>query len=129
MLLCCIGIYSLNNSPVEVVMTAAFGLFGYALIKLGFEPAPLLLGFVLGRMMEEKLRQALVISRGDFMTFVERPLSAGLLFVALISDGHRHPADDPQEPRAGLQGGRLRHPVPRLAVGRERLLSSDGRVE
>ena len=83
-LLCCIGIYSINNSPVEVVMTAAFGLFGYALVKFGFEPAPLLLGFVLGRLMEEKLRQALVISRGSFMTFLERPLSAGLLFVALI---------------------------------------------
>ncbi len=83
-LLCCIGIYSINNSPVEVVMTAAFGLFGYALVKFGFEPAPLLLGFVLGRLMEEKLRQALVISRGTFMTFLDRPLSAGLLFVALI---------------------------------------------
>jgi putative tricarboxylic transport membrane protein len=83
-LLCCIGIYSINNSPVEVVMTAVFGLFGYALVKFGFEPAPLLLGFVLGRLMEEKLRQALVISRGSFMTFLERPLSAGLLAVSLI---------------------------------------------
>ena len=83
-LLCCIGIYSINNSPVEVVMTAGFGLFGYALVKFGFEPAPLLLGFVLGKLMEEKLRQALVISRGTFMTFVERPLSAGLLLVALV---------------------------------------------
>jgi putative tricarboxylic transport membrane protein len=83
-LLCCIGIYSINNSPTEVIMTAAFGLFGYALVKFGFEPAPLLLGFVLGKLMEEKLRQALVISRGSFMTFVERPLSAGLLLVALV---------------------------------------------
>jgi putative tricarboxylic transport membrane protein len=82
--LCCIGIYSVNNSPVDVVMTAAFGLFGYALIKFGFEPAPLLLGFVLGRLMEEKLRQALVISRGSFMTFIERPLSGGLLAVSLL---------------------------------------------
>jgi len=83
-LFCCIGIYSINNSPVEVMMTAGFGLFGYALIKFSFEPAPLLLGFVLGKLMEEKLRQALVISRGSFMTFVERPLSAGLLVVSLI---------------------------------------------
>ena len=83
-LLCCIGIYSVNNSPIEVVMTAGFGLFGYALIKFGLEPAPLLLGFVLGRLMEEKLRQALVISRGTFMTFVDRPLSASLLLVTLI---------------------------------------------
>jgi len=84
-LLCCIGIYSINNSPVEVLMTAGFGLFGYAVVKFGFEPAPLLLGFVLGRLMEEKLRQALVISRGSFMTFIDRPLSAGLLLLSLIT--------------------------------------------
>jgi putative tricarboxylic transport membrane protein len=83
-LFCCIGIYSINNSSVEVLMTAGFGLFGYAIMKFGFEPAPLLLGFVLGKLMEEKLRQALVISRGSFMTFVERPLSAGLLFLSLV---------------------------------------------
>jgi putative tricarboxylic transport membrane protein len=83
-LFCCIGIYSVNNSPIDVVMTAGFGLFGYALIKFGFEPAPMLLGVVLGKLMEEKLRQALVISRGSFMTFVERPLSAGLLAIALV---------------------------------------------
>src|SRR5688572_23394051 len=83
-LLCCIGIYSINNSPTEVIMTAAFGLFGYAHVKFGFEPAPLLLGLVLRRLMEEKLRQALVISRGTFMTFVERPLSGGLLLVSLV---------------------------------------------
>ena len=74
--LCCIGIYSVNNSPADVIMTAGFGLFGYALIKFGFEPAPLLLGFVLGKLMEEKLRQALVISRGSFMTFVDAAASA-----------------------------------------------------
>ena len=83
-LFCCIGIYSVNNNSIDVVMTAAFGLFGYALIKFGFEPAPLLLGFVLGKLMEEKLRQALVISRGTFMTFIDRPLSAGLLAIALV---------------------------------------------
>jgi putative tricarboxylic transport membrane protein len=92
-LLCCIGIYSINNSPTEVIMTAAFGLFGYALLKFGLEPAPLLLGFVLGKLMEEKLRQALVISRGSFKTFVDcklwegsctRPLSTGLLVLSLI---------------------------------------------
>jgi putative tricarboxylic transport membrane protein len=83
-LLCCIGIYSVNNSPTDVVMTAGFGLFGYAVFKYGFEPAPLLLAFVLGRLMEEKLRQALVISRGSFWTFVDRPLSAGLLLLSLV---------------------------------------------
>jgi putative tricarboxylic transport membrane protein len=83
-LFCCIGIYSVNNSSIDVVFTAGFGLFGYALIKFGFEPAPMLLGFVLGKLMEEKLRQALVISRGSFMAFIERPLSAGLLAMALV---------------------------------------------
>jgi putative tricarboxylic transport membrane protein len=83
-LFCCIGIYSVNNAPIDVFMVAGFGLFGYALLKFGFEPAPMLLGFVLGRLMEEKLRQALVISRGSFMTFVERPLSGSLLLISLI---------------------------------------------
>jgi putative tricarboxylic transport membrane protein len=81
---CCIGIYSINNNPADVMFTAFFGLAGYALYKLGFEPAPLLLGFVLGRLMEEKLRQALVLSRGSFLTFVERPVSAALLLVAVV---------------------------------------------
>ncbi len=83
-LFCCIGIYSINNAPIDVFMVAVFGLFGYFLIKFGYEAAPLLLGFVLGRLMEEKLRQALVISRGSLMTFVERPLSAGLLILAVL---------------------------------------------
>lgn len=84
LLFCCIGIYSVANSPTQVVMTAGFGLFGYVLFKYGFEPAPLMLGFVLGRLMEEKLRQALVISRGSFMTFIERPLSGVFLFATLV---------------------------------------------
>lgn len=84
LIFCCIGIYSVNNQPVDVAFTALFGLFGYILIKLGFEPAPMLLGFVLGKLMEEKLRQALIISRGSFMTFIERPISGGLLAVAVI---------------------------------------------
>ncbi|CAN7556795.1 tripartite tricarboxylate transporter permease [Bosea sp. LjRoot237] len=83
LIFCSIGIYSVNNQPVDVAFTAMFGLFGYILIKLGFEPAPMLLGFVLGKLMEEKLRQALIISRGSFMTFIERPISAGLLLVAV----------------------------------------------
>ncbi|MGE0719461.1 MAG: tripartite tricarboxylate transporter permease [Alphaproteobacteria bacterium] len=84
LLFCCIGIYSINNNPSDVLFAAFFGLVGYALIKFGFEPAPLLLGFVLGRLMEEKLRQALVLSRGSFVTFVERPVSAGLLLIAAV---------------------------------------------
>jgi putative tricarboxylic transport membrane protein len=84
LLFCCIGIYSINNNPADVYFTAFFGAVGYVLIKLGLEPAPMLLGFVLGRLMEEKLRQALALSSGSFMTFVERPVSAGLLLIALV---------------------------------------------
>ena len=84
LLFCCIGIYSINNSTSDVIFTAFFGLVGYALLKFGYEPAPLLLGFVLGKLMEEKLRQALILSRGSFATFVERPVSGGLLLVAAI---------------------------------------------
>ena len=80
----CIGIYSVNNSPSDVMLTGVFALVGYALLKLGFETAPLLLGYVLGRLMEENLRRALLIARGHFATFVERPVSAGLLGAALI---------------------------------------------
>ena len=83
LLFCCIGIYSINNDTSDVLLTALFGLAGYVFIKFGFEPAPLLLGFVLGRLMEEKLRQALIISRGDFMTFVNNPVAAVLLVISL----------------------------------------------
>jgi len=84
LLFCCIGIYSVNGSPGDVLVTAGLGLVGWAASKLGFEGAPLLLGFVLGRLLEENLRRALVLSRGDPATFVERPISAGLLAVAVI---------------------------------------------
>ena len=84
LIFCSIGIYSINNSIHDVYFTAFFALAGYAMIKLGYEPAPMLLGFVLGKLMEEKLRQALILSRGSFMTFVERPVSATLLAVAAV---------------------------------------------
>jgi len=82
LIFCAIGIYSINNNPYDVYFTAFFGLAGYVFIKLGLEPAPLLLGFVLGRLMEEKMRQALALSEGSFMTFVERPVAAVLLALA-----------------------------------------------
>jgi len=82
LLFCSIGIYSINNNPYDVYFTAFFGLAGYLFIKLGLEPAPMLLGFVLGKLMEEKLRQALALSEGSFMTFVERPVAAALLVLA-----------------------------------------------
>jgi putative tricarboxylic transport membrane protein len=80
---CCIGTYTLNNNNFDVYMVALFSVLGYAFQKMGCEPAPLLLGFVLGPMMEENLRRALLLSRGDWATFAERPLSAGLLVAAL----------------------------------------------
>jgi putative tricarboxylic transport membrane protein len=84
LLFCCIGIYSVNNQPFDVLITGVFGLFGYFLLKNGFEPAPMLIAFVLGRLMEEKLRQAMLISRGSLWVFIERPLSAGFLIVAIV---------------------------------------------
>jgi putative tricarboxylic transport membrane protein len=84
LLFCCIGIYSVNNRPGDVLLMAGFGLSGHLLFKLGFEPAPLLLGFVLGRLLEEKLRQALMLSRGSFLPFVTRPVSLGLLLATLV---------------------------------------------
>jgi putative tricarboxylic transport membrane protein len=77
LMFCCIGIYSINSLPTDVMFIGFFGLCGYALIKFGFEPAPMLLGFVLGKLMEENLRRALIISRGDLMTFIDRPISKG----------------------------------------------------
>jgi putative tricarboxylic transport membrane protein len=84
LIFCCIGMYSINNSGEDVLLTAFFGFAGYMLYKFGFEPAPLLLGFVLGKLMEEKLRQAMILARGNLVTFLERPVSAGLLLLALL---------------------------------------------
>ena len=83
-LFCAIGVYSTNNNTFDIWMVAAFGLIGYVFILLGCEPAPLLLGFILGPMMEENLRRALLLSRGDWTVFATRPLSAGLLAAALL---------------------------------------------
>ncbi|EKS29364.1 tripartite tricarboxylate transporter permease [Afipia felis] len=81
---CAIGIYSVNNAPMDVVLAGVFGLVGYWLVKHDFEPAPLLLGMVLGPLMEENLRRALLISRGDWSVFVTRPLSAVLMGLAVV---------------------------------------------
>ncbi|MDB5822821.1 MAG: tripartite tricarboxylate transporter permease [Herminiimonas sp.] len=79
---CCIGVYTVSNSTFDVFLTAGFGFLGYVFLKLGCEGAPLLLGFVLGPMMEENFRRALLLSRGQFSVFVTRPLSLGLLLAA-----------------------------------------------
>ena len=83
-LFCAIGVYSTNNNTFDIWLVAIFGVIGYWFIKIGAEPAPLLLGFILGPMMEENLRRALLLSRGDWTVFVTRPLSAGLLIAAAI---------------------------------------------
>ena len=82
LLFCCIGVYSLNNSVMDVVLAAVFGLIGYVFIKLDCEPAPLLLAFVLGPLMEEELRRSVNTARGDWSVFISRPLSLSLLIVA-----------------------------------------------
>jgi TctA family transporter len=84
MLLCAIGIYSLNNSAFDILLAALFGLLGYAFIKLKLEPAPLLMGFVLGPMLEENLRRALQLGRGNPFVFFHSPISAGLLVATLL---------------------------------------------
>ena len=84
LLFCAIGVYTVNNTSFDVMQTAFFGLLGVIFAKLECEPAPLLLGFVLGPMMEENLRRALLLSRGDPTVFATRPISAGLLAAAIL---------------------------------------------
>jgi putative tricarboxylic transport membrane protein len=84
LLFSCIGIYSVSSSPADVVLTAGFALAGWALGRLGLENAPLLLGFVLGRLLEENLRRALAIGRGDLETFLRRPISAAFIALAVM---------------------------------------------
>ena len=74
----------MNNSAAAVLLAALFGVLGYVFIRLDCEPAPLLLGFVLGPLMEENLRRAMRISGGDPMIFLNRPISLGLLIAALV---------------------------------------------
>jgi TctA family transporter len=81
---CCIGTYSVNNNLDEIFITAAFGLLGYVFLRLELDPAPLILGFILGPMLEENFRRALLLSRGSFMTFVKRPISGTLLALIAI---------------------------------------------
>ncbi|MBP7002363.1 tripartite tricarboxylate transporter permease [Amaricoccus sp.] len=80
-----LGCYAIAGNNFDVYAIAVFGVIGYALVKLGCEPAPLLLGFVLGPLLEEHLRRAMIISRGDPMIFVERPISATLLGLAVVA--------------------------------------------
>jgi putative tricarboxylic transport membrane protein len=82
---CAIGVFSLSNSEFDVYLMALFGLFGYICTKLSAEPAPMLLGFIIGPMMEEYLRRALLLSRSDPMVFLQRPISATMLILSAIA--------------------------------------------
>ena len=82
-LFCCIGVYTLGNNTFDVYVAVVFGFVGYILSRIGCEPAPMLLGFVLGPLMEEYFRRALLIERGDFSVFISRPISAALLAITL----------------------------------------------
>ena len=81
---CAIGVFSLNNATFDVYLMAMFGFLGYIFRKLDCEPAPMLLGFILGPMMEEHLRRAMLISKGDPTVFLSRPISAAMLVLALV---------------------------------------------
>ncbi|NML47012.1 tripartite tricarboxylate transporter permease [Ramlibacter sp. G-1-2-2] len=81
---CCIGTYSVNNNVDDIFITAAFGLMGYIMMRLELDPAPLMLGFILGPMLEENFRRSLLLSRGSFSIFVTRPISGTLLGLILI---------------------------------------------
>ncbi|HWU97031.1 MAG TPA: tripartite tricarboxylate transporter permease [Oxalicibacterium sp.] len=85
LMFCAIGVFSLNNSDFDVYLMALFGLFGYICAKLGAEPAPMLLGFIIGPMMEEYLRRALLLSHSDPLVFVQRPISAVMLGAAVLA--------------------------------------------
>jgi TctA family transporter len=82
---CAIGVYSLNNNAFDVYVTVVFAFLGYLFSKIGCPPAPMLIGFVLGPMMEEHLRRAMLLSRGDPLVFLERPISATMLALAVIA--------------------------------------------
>jgi TctA family transporter len=79
-----IGVFSLSNNPFDVLIMALFGVLGYICVKLECEPAPMILGFILGPLMEENLRRAMLLSRGDPMTFVTKPISAGFIIASVI---------------------------------------------
>jgi len=81
---CAVGAFSTNNATFEILVVAAFGVLGYFFIKVGAEPAPLILGFVLGPLLEENMRRALVFSRGDPMTFLQEPISATFLAMSAV---------------------------------------------
>jgi TctA family transporter len=84
LLFCAIGVYTIGNSAFAVILAAGFGVLGYVFVRLECEPAPMILGFVLGPLMEDNLRRAMRISGGDPMIFYDRAISFWLLFAAAV---------------------------------------------
>ena len=108
---CCIGAYTINSKPFDLFVMAFFAVFGYVALKLDCEPAPLMLGFVLGPMMEENLRRALLISRGDPMVFLHRADQPRLPGGGGAAAHRDRGAGDPEEARGSVEGisGKERH--------------------
>jgi TctA family transporter len=79
-----IGVFSLSNNPFDVLIMAVFGVLGYICVKLECEPAPMILGFILGPLMEENLRRAMLLSRGDPFVFFQKPISLGFMLASAI---------------------------------------------
>ena len=104
---CASGCIRSTTTPSTCMITAAFGVLGYVFYKLRCEPAPLILGFILGPMMEENLRRAMLLSRGDPTVFFTRPLSLTLLADGRRTRRHRRAAADQQEARGSVPGSRL----------------------
>ncbi len=105
-LFCCIGTYSVGNTVFDIWVMLIFSLLGVFFYKVGAEPAPFILGFVLGPLMEENFRRAMYISRGDPLVFVERPISALLLLLVAAAAGAPRAAGREAEARGSLQGVR-----------------------
>ena len=101
---CCIGVFTVNNTTTDVLVMGVFGLFGYLLIKIKCEPAPLILGFILGPMLEENFRRSLIVSRGSWWVFLERPICAGFLGAEPCVPAARPAAVHSQRTRRGVQG-------------------------
>ncbi len=103
---CAIGVFSLNNSEFDVYLMALFGVLGYVLARLGGEPAPMLLAFILGPLMEEYLRRAMLLSRGNPWVLVQRPISGTLLGARRAGDGRRPAPGVRPHPEGGVLGAR-----------------------
>ncbi len=110
---CCVGTYSVNGNVDDVFITAAFGFAGYIFLRLSLDPAPLMLGFILGPMLEENFRRSLLLSRGSFSIFVTRPIAGTLLgmiglfvlwqLIAFVRDSRKRPAPSEPVPKPALE--------------------------